>query len=73
MALHPEYIKKPEKIIQELRIDISSYFRLYLYQLIQDKDKAVPFKPHLGSQSSDEDILVPAEKKLSVLDHIDEE
>lgn len=80
MALQEEYVKtrishskkkKAEKIIQALGLDMSSYLRLCLYQLIQDK--AIPFKPHLGFQSSDEDIIFPEKKRLSVLDHIDEE
>lgn len=60
--------KEAEEIIHGLGLDMSSYLRLCIYQLIQDK--AIPFQPHLGSE---EDIIIPAKKRLAVLDYIDEE
>lgn len=79
MAIKEEYIKtrvsrsskvKAERIIHSLGLDMSSYLRLCLYQLI--RDKAIPFKPHLEIDSY-EDILMPAKKRQAVLDYIDEE
>lgn len=61
---------KAEKIIHRLGLDMSSYLRICLYQLI--RDKAIPFTPHLEADSY-EDILMPAKKRQAILDYIDEE
>lgn len=64
--------KKAEKITRQLGLDLSSYIRLCLHQLIEDK--SIPFKPHLHFSSVDnEDISLSAEQKQAILDYIDEE
>lgn len=53
-----------------LGLDISSYLRLCLYQLI--RDKAIPFKSYLDADLY-EDILMTAEKRQAIWDYIEEE
>ena len=64
--------KKADKIVGKLGLDMSSYLRICIHQLIQSK--ALPFQPHLESHCTDvEDIILPSKKRSAILDYIDEE
>lgn len=64
--------KKAEKIVARLGLDMSSYIRICVYQLIENK--AFPFTPHLhGATTEEDDFSLSNKKKQAILDCIDED